>query len=315
VFAPSRKVLGQADQPVRAGKAKERRSFFVTAADPGDRTTYDQRMTDSIADLTAILHSCPIAIYSTDRFGIVQMWSPAAERLSGFSSHEAVGRFDPIVPEDAIEDELGRVGRAFAGEVALSSVISRRKKDGSTIDLSISVGPLYDESGEARGAVFLAVNVTEEISERRKVELLKGEFVSTVSHELRTPLTSIGAALALIAGGAAGAINDRVAHLIGIADNNAKRLIRLVNDILDIEKLQSGQMVSDSSSREPQSSAIASAGERKSAKEQSSSPDRARVWCSTDLAGWPDRAGESQNRTAEPCLQHPPAGDAGTDGR
>jgi PAS domain S-box-containing protein/diguanylate cyclase (GGDEF)-like protein len=200
-------------------------------------------MNYSTADLAALLHSCPIAIYSTDRFGIVQTWSPAAERLSGFSSHEAVGRFDPIVQEDAIQDELERVGLAFAGEVVLNTLLSRRKKDGSTIDLSMSVGPLRDESGEVRGAIFLAVNVTEEILERKKVELLQSEFVSTVSHELRTPLTSIGGALALIAAGAAGAVNDRVAHLIGIANNNTKRLIRLVNDILDIEKLQSGQMV------------------------------------------------------------------------
>jgi bifunctional non-homologous end joining protein LigD len=75
-----------------------------------------------------------------------------------------------------------------------------------------------------------------------------------------------------------------------------------------------------SSSREPQSSAIPGAGEREPPKEPSSSPHRARIRCSTELAGWPDRtddrhrAGESQNRPAESCLQHPPAGDAGTDG-
>src|SRR6516164_5644033 len=76
----------------------------------------------------------------------------------------------------------------------------------------------------------------------------------------------------------------------------------------------------DSSWREPQSSAIPGPGEREPPKEPSSSAHRARVRCSTELAGWPDRkddrhcAGESQNRPAVPCLQHPPAGDAGTDG-
>src|SRR5579864_383194 len=75
-----------------------------------------------------------------------------------------------------------------------------------------------------------------------------------------------------------------------------------------------------SSAREPQSSAIAGAGEREPPEEQSSGPRRARVRCSTDLPGWPDRtddrhrAGEGQNRPAEPCLQHPPAGDAAADG-
>src|ERR1700730_14241431 len=76
----------------------------------------------------------------------------------------------------------------------------------------------------------------------------------------------------------------------------------------------------DSSAREPQSSAIEGAGEREPPKEQSSGPYRARVRCSTELAGWPDRAddrhraGESQNRIAELCLQYQPAGDAGADG-
>jgi hypothetical protein len=76
----------------------------------------------------------------------------------------------------------------------------------------------------------------------------------------------------------------------------------------------------DSSSREPQSSAIAGAGEREPPQEPSSSPHRARVRCSAEFTGWPDRtddrhrAGEGQDRPAEPCLQHPPAGDAETDG-
>ena len=76
----------------------------------------------------------------------------------------------------------------------------------------------------------------------------------------------------------------------------------------------------DSSAREPQSSAIAGAGEREPPEEQSSGSHRARIRCSTEFAGWPDRAddrhraGKSQNRTAEPRLQHPPVGDAATDG-
>ena len=82
-----------------------------------------------------------------------------------------------------------------------------------------------------------------DISERKKIERMQTEFVSTVSHELRTPLTSIGGALGLIAGGAAGEISAGAKRLIEIAHTNSQRLIRLVNDILDIEKLQSGRMV------------------------------------------------------------------------
>ncbi len=81
-----------------------------------------------------------------------------------------------------------------------------------------------------------------DISERKRFEQLQDEFVSTVSHELRTPMTSISASLGLMTGGAAGALPPAAAHLIEIAYGNCRRLVRLVNDILDIKKLESGKM-------------------------------------------------------------------------
>jgi signal transduction histidine kinase len=72
---------------------------------------------------------------------------------------------------------------------------------------------------------------------------LKDEFVSTVSHELRTPLTSISASLGLLMGKAAGTLPDPIVRLLTIAHTNSERLVRLVNDILDIEKMQSGRVV------------------------------------------------------------------------
>jgi signal transduction histidine kinase len=79
--------------------------------------------------------------------------------------------------------------------------------------------------------------------ERKRLDRLKDEFVSTVSHELRTPLTSISASLGLVMGKAAGSLPDPMARLLAIAHKNSERLVRLVNDILDIEKMQSGRVV------------------------------------------------------------------------
>ena len=100
----------------------------------------------------------------------------------------------------------------WTGEQSSNVVRTRRRKDGSMVDLRFSMGPLTDEFGAPRGAIALAENVTDELMERNRIERIQGEFVSTVSHELRTPLTSIGGALTLIAGGATGAINDRAAY-------------------------------------------------------------------------------------------------------
>ena len=80
-------------------------------------------------------------------------------------------------------------------------------------------------------------------TERKRLERLKDEFVSTVSHELRTPLTSISGALGLLTGNAAGTLPKPMARLLAIAHTNSQRLVRLVNDILDIEKMQAGRVL------------------------------------------------------------------------
>ena len=80
-------------------------------------------------------------------------------------------------------------------------------------------------------------------TERKRLERLKDEFVSTVSHELRTPLTSISGSLGLLMGNAAGNLPRAMARLLSIAHTNSQRLVRLVNDILDIEKMEAGRVV------------------------------------------------------------------------
>src|SRR5690606_40718727 len=80
------------------------------------------------------------------------------------------------------------------------------------------------------------------VSDRQQIEQLKDEFVSTVSHELRTPLTSIAGSLGLVAGGAAGELSPQAARLVGIAQSNCQRLVRLINDVLDVEKLEAGKL-------------------------------------------------------------------------
>ncbi|MGK9066338.1 CHASE3 domain-containing protein [Stutzerimonas chloritidismutans] len=91
------------------------------------------------------------------------------------------------------------------------------------------------------GACYV-VTVAVDISLRRRIEQMKTEFISTVSHELRTPLTAIRGALGMLVGGVAGAIDDGARPLLDIAHKNSERLVRLINDILDIEKLEAGRL-------------------------------------------------------------------------
>src|SRR5262249_60087894 len=109
------------------------------------------------------------------------------------------------------------------------------RRDNANFPIELSLAEMKIDNG---GVLLF----TRDISERRQVERMKDEFVSTVSHELRTPLTSIAGSLGLIAGGAAGALPEKATRLIGIAQANSQRLVRLINDVLDLEKLESGKL-------------------------------------------------------------------------
>jgi signal transduction histidine kinase len=106
----------------------------------------------------------------------------------------------------------------------------------STFPASLVIGPVIGEGHEINGYVAIA----RDISERKAIERMKDDFLSTVSHELRTPLTSILGSLGLVMGGVAGSLPAEASALLAIAHSNSERLLSLVNDILDVQKLESG---------------------------------------------------------------------------
>lgn len=116
------------------------------------------------------------------------------------------------------------------------------RKDGSVLWALLSVSVVRRDDGTPE--FFLTM--VQDITELKRVERMKSEFVSTVSHELRSPLTSIRGSLGLLAGGVAGALPKPVRDLVLIAERNTERLIRLVNDILDTERMDSDRMQFDS---------------------------------------------------------------------
>jgi PAS domain S-box-containing protein len=129
------------------------------------------------------------------------------------------------------------IKRVLAGEVVAWERTQTGAR-GDKRDLNIVCIPDRDGAGKVTGLyAFLT-----DISEGKRLAQLKNEFVSTVSHELRTPLTSIRGSLGLIEGGVAGVLPDKAKNLVSVARNNCERLIRLINDILDIEKIESGKV-------------------------------------------------------------------------
>jgi DNA-binding response OmpR family regulator/nitrogen-specific signal transduction histidine kinase len=123
--------------------------------------------------------------------------------------------------------------------MAGGQTVRGRHKDGGEFPVEVSLSPVPDREG------VLVLGSVLDLSERVRLDRLKDDFVSTVSHELRTPLTSIAGSLALMVGGVAGPLPDPMLRLLTIAHKNSERLVRLINDILDIEKIESGKVVFD----------------------------------------------------------------------
>jgi DNA-binding response OmpR family regulator len=110
------------------------------------------------------------------------------------------------------------------------------RQDGTPVPSEYFFTPILDH-GRFSGSVLSF----RDISQRYALDRLKDEFISTVSHELRTPLTSIRGALGLLSSGILGELNDKASNLLRIATTNSDRLVRLINDILDLERIQSGR--------------------------------------------------------------------------
>jgi PAS domain S-box-containing protein len=204
-----------------------------------------QRLLETVelnaARMTAIFDSAQDGLLTFNRSGTVESMNRAGLAMFGYGATETLGR-DAALLFDIPEDNqlfLDRLGGGRDLREGLTREFTARRKDGSTFPAEVSLGRFDLPSGA------YVVAAVRDVSERRRIEQMKSEFVSTVSHELRTPLTSIAGSLGLLVGGAAGSLPERAARLVGIAHANCQRLVRLINDILDVEKIESGQMTFD----------------------------------------------------------------------
>jgi PAS domain S-box-containing protein len=168
----------------------------------------------------------------------IETWNAAAAQMSGLEASAVIGKRLRDVLPDGIGEALERELHGPIDPLGMMTIERELMVNGVLTSVELLQMPLHGPNGAVE-RIFVSAR---DISERKRVERLKNEFVSTVSHELRTPLTSIAGSLGLLVGGAAGPLADKVAGLIAIAHSNSLRLVRLINDILDIEKIEAGRM-------------------------------------------------------------------------
>jgi two-component system sensor histidine kinase VicK len=220
------------------------------AVDISEQVRAEGRLRTLTRQSDSILESVGDGIYGIDLDGKVTVVNSAAAQMLGYKQEEMLGRnMHQLIhhtradgtPYASADSPIRKSLTNFA-TVRISNEIFWRK-DGTSFPVEYVARPQVDsQSPDTNGLKALGVVVAfTDTTERRALDRMKDEFISTVSHELRTPLTSLRGALGLLAGGALTNRPEKTQQMLEIAISNSDRLVRLVNDILDLERISSGK--------------------------------------------------------------------------
>ena len=190
-----------------------------------------RQVTDTVPALIAYLDT-------DEKFGF---HNKAYEEVLGLSFDQISGRpLSEVLGETAYANAREKVQEVLMGYVVRYERVLLTPRGGLRTYVMEYFPRYSDDASDGKVLGFFSLGT--DITELKRIDQMKTEFISTVSHELRTPLTSIRGSLGLISGGVAGELPDAIKSLVQIAKNNCERLIRLINDILDSEKIESGKM-------------------------------------------------------------------------
>lgn len=188
-----------------------------------------------------ILNNISDAIITIDSKGIIHTTNKTVEDMFGYSESELIASNISILMDEPYHDMHDSYINNYL-KTGITKVIGKSReleglrKNGERFEIELFVHDI----GVDKEHRFLGI--IRDISQRKHLDRIKSEFISTVSHELRTPLTSIKGALGIINSGVLGQLPDKAKKMLTLAHNNTERLILLVNDLLDVEKIQAGKI-------------------------------------------------------------------------
>jgi len=222
------------------------------------RDVSERRKTHETAELmAAIVDSSDDAIISKSLDGVIKTWNAAAERLFGYSAEQAIGRhITMLIPPDLIGEEDMIISRIKANERVDHFDTVRLRRDGSPVEVSVTISPVKGLDG----AVIGASKVARDITERRRTEATlrkvaedaaeadrkKDRFLAILAHELRNPLAPIRSCIQLLKADSAAAETQRSlsqsATALAIMDRQVSQMVRLIDDLLDISRISRGKL-------------------------------------------------------------------------
>jgi PAS domain S-box-containing protein len=221
--------------------------LLTTITDVTETKAAQEAIRDSQQRLSLLVQQSPVAVieWNTD-FEVVD-WNPSAEHIFGFSKKEAVGKHAagliiPVEAKEAVDQVWANLLKQKGGERSTNDNLT---KDGRTISCEWYNTPLTNDEGEVFGVASLVLDITE----RKEAEMaivqgdrLKSEFLANMSHELRTPLNSILGYTDVLLMGLDGELDEEVTTDLEAIHENSQHLLNLINDILDLAKIEAGRM-------------------------------------------------------------------------
>lgn len=197
-----------------------------------ERKRSELNLIESEKQLRTVVDTMADGLIVFDEEGTIKSFNYAAEKIFGYFSEQVIEHnISALIPGLREKRDHQNIDNIVGSRLEMSA----QHCSGKFIPIELSISVM-----EMGGRLY--TSVVRDITERSRNEKLKNEFVSTVSHELRTPLTSIRGSLGLVLGGVAGVLPEKALNLLQLASNNTERLLLLINDILDIQKIEAGEM-------------------------------------------------------------------------
>ena len=229
---------------------KDENGNIIGASKIARDITFQKTADEKQAILAAIVDSSDDAIVSKTLDGIITSWNTTAQKMFGYTEVEAIGKhISIIIPQERLQEENVIIENIRAGKKVNHFETIRRAKDGSEINISLTVSPVLNQHGRVIGASKVARDITQKIQLEKQQKLFteklqelnnyKDEFMAMASHELKTPLTVIKANLQILQHQMQ---SDPNINFINKTLSSVNKLSDLIHSLLDVSKIQSGKL-------------------------------------------------------------------------